>query len=77
MAAAVAGDDPLSAGKTGRRWWEYLIAATALGIFVWLASAATRPSIPFDAFWGAALTVITLLAIVAGGVALYRRTRFS
>jgi amino acid transporter len=77
VAAAVAGDDPLSAGKTGRRWWEYLVAAAAVGIFVWLASLAARPSLQFDAAWGAVLTIITVLCIVFGGVALYRRTRFS
>jgi drug/metabolite transporter (DMT)-like permease len=77
VAAAAAGEDPISQGRAGRRWWEYLIAATALGIFAWLASAATRPSIPFDAFWGAALTLVTVLCIALGGVALYRRTRFS
>ena len=77
VAAAVAGDDPLSAGKAGRRWWEYLVAAAAVGIFVWLASLAARPSLRFDAAWGAALTVLTVLCIVVGGVVLYRRTRFS
>ena len=70
-------DDPLSAGKSGRRWWEYLVAAAAVGIFVWLASLAVRPSLRFDAAWGAVLTIVTVLCIVFGGVALYRRTRFS
>jgi hypothetical protein len=77
VAAAAAGDDPLGASRSGRRWWEYLIAATALGVFVWLGSVATRPSLPFDAFWGAILTLITILCIVLGGVVLHRRTRFS
>jgi drug/metabolite transporter (DMT)-like permease len=77
VAAAAAGDDPLDQGRTGRRWWEYLIGATALGIFIWLAAAAARPSIAFDAAWGAALVIITVLCIVAGGAALYRRTKFS
>ena len=31
----------------------------------------------FDAFWGAALILVTVLCIVLGGVVLYRRTRFS
>ena len=77
LAASAAGDDPLGQGRAGRRWWEYVIAATALGIFVWLAGAATRPSIPFDAFWGAVLALVTVVCIALGGVALYRRTRFS
>jgi drug/metabolite transporter (DMT)-like permease len=77
VAAAAAGDDPLGGARAGRRWWEYLVAATALGIFVWLATVATRPSIPFDAFWGAVLTLVTILCIALGGFMLYRRTRFS
>ncbi len=77
VAAAASGDDPLDRGRSGRRWWEYLIAASALGIFVWLASVARRPSISVDAGWGAALMLATLLCIVGGGAALYRRTRFS
>jgi hypothetical protein len=77
VAAAVAGDDPLDRGRAGRRWWEYLVGAAAIGVFVWLARAAVRPSIPFDAFWGAVLVVVTLLCIVIGGALLYRRTRFS
>jgi hypothetical protein len=77
VAAAAAGDDPLSAGKAGRRWWEYLVAASAVGIFLWLASLAARPSLRFDAAWGAVLTFATVLCIVFGGVVLYRRTRFS
>jgi len=73
----VAGDDPLSHGRAGRRWWEYLIAAAAVGIFAWLAAVAARPDIPFDAFWGTALTIVTALCIAGGGVVLCRRTRFS
>jgi hypothetical protein len=48
-----------------------------VGIFVWLASLAARPSLLFDTAWGAALTIVTVLFIVFGGVVLYRRTRFS
>lgn len=77
VAAAVAGDDPLAAGRSGRRWWELGIGAVALGIFAWLGSVAARPSIPFDAMWGAVLVALTFAAIIGGGIVLYRRTRFS
>ena len=77
VAAAVNGDDPLSGGTAGRRWWEYLVGATAVGIFIWLASAAARPDIPFDLPWAAALTIVTAIVIIGCGVVLYRRTRFS
>jgi drug/metabolite transporter (DMT)-like permease len=75
--AALLGDDPLSAQQSRRRWWEYLVGAGAVGIFVWLALRAERPQIPFDGVWAALLTGITVLALVGSGVVLYRRTRFS
>jgi hypothetical protein len=48
-----------------------------VGIFIWLASAAARPDIPFDLPWAAALTIVTAIVIIGCGVVLYRRTRFS
>ncbi len=77
VASALAGDDPLAAQPSKRRWWEYVIAVGAVGVFVWLALLAERPGIPFDTAWAAALTTITAAAIVGSGWVLYRRTRFS
>jgi drug/metabolite transporter (DMT)-like permease len=77
VAAALSGEDPLSAQPSKRRWWEFGIAAVAVGLFVWLAMRAERPAIPFDATWGVLLTGLTLGALVAAGWVLYRRTRFS
>jgi drug/metabolite transporter (DMT)-like permease len=75
--AAVQGDDPLAAGKTRRRAWEYLVGVAALALFIWLALNAERPRIHIDAAWAVALSAVTVLVIVASGVMLYRRTRFS
>jgi drug/metabolite transporter (DMT)-like permease len=77
VAAALAGDDPLAAGPSVRRWWEYLVAAGAVGVFVWLWLSAERPQIPFDTMFGALLTAVTVAALIGSGVVLYRRTRFS
>ncbi len=77
VASALAGDDPLAAGRATRRWWEYLVAAGAVGAFVWLGLRAERPQIPIDAGWGAFLVAVTAAALVGSGVVLYRRTRFS
>jgi hypothetical protein len=77
VTSALAGDDPLAAQPSKRRAWEYLVAAGAVGLFVWLALRAERPNIPFDATWALVLTAITAAAIVGAGWVLYRRTRFS
>ncbi|MCX6551384.1 MAG: EamA family transporter [Acidobacteria bacterium] len=77
VASALRGDDPLASRSSGRRWWEYLVAAGAVGIFVWLAMYAERPQIPFDGVWAVLLSGVSVLALVASGVVLYRRTRFS
>jgi drug/metabolite transporter (DMT)-like permease len=77
IASAQAGDDPLGAQASRRRPWEYLVAAAAVGLFVWLALVAERPQIPIDMAWGVLLTAITMVALVGSGVVLYRRTRFS
>jgi drug/metabolite transporter (DMT)-like permease len=75
--ASLAGDDPLSAHTSARGWWEYVVAAGAVGVFVWLATRAERPNIPFDAAWAALLTAVTVAALVGSGWVLYRRTKFS
>jgi heme A synthase len=77
VASAQAGDDPLAARPSKRRLWEYLVAAVAVGLFVWLAFLAERPRIPIDTAWAALLTAITIVALIGSGVVLYRRTRFS
>jgi drug/metabolite transporter (DMT)-like permease len=77
VASAQAGDDPLGAQASRRRPWEYLVAAAAVGLFVWLALLAERPQIPIDMAWGVLLTAITVVALIGSGVVLYRRTRFS
>ena len=77
VALALAGKDPLAAAPSKRRWWEYLVAAGAVGVFAWLGLYAERPRIPIDAAWGGLLIMVTIVALIGSGVVLYRRTRFS
>jgi len=60
-----------------RRTWEYVVAALAVALFVWLASFAERPQIPIHGAWTLLLGAITALVIVLSGVLLHRRTQFS
>jgi hypothetical protein len=75
VAAALTGSDPLSGAR--RRWWELLIVAAAVAVFVWLAMHAERPQIAVEMPWLLALTAASLVMLVGGGILLWKRTRFS
>lgn len=77
VAAILRGDDPLAGKAPGRRWWEALVALGALGAFVWLASEAARQSIPMNLPWMVILLGASLCMLAAGGILLWKRTRFS
>jgi hypothetical protein len=62
--------------KVVRRWWDYLIVVSAVGIFVALGRWARIPEIPMDLRWSAGLTMVTLLFLAYGGWRLWRETRF-
>jgi EamA-like transporter family len=68
------GDDPISRTvaqtSPSRNWWELLIAAAALGIFVWLAWFARWPNITFHVGWAIALSLLTLLFLTLGALQL-------
>jgi len=78
VAAILQGDDPLAREMTtGRRWWELLIVAAAVGIFLWLASAAELQPISVNLPWMALLSVASLVFLVLCGALLWKRTGFS
>lgn len=75
--AAMRGEDPLAAIHNGRHWWEWLMAAVAIGIAVWLAAAVTPLAVPVSLPWIATLATVTIAILVGSGWLLWRRTRFS
>jgi len=77
LEAAQAGEDPLAKGIVARRWWDGLIVAAAVGIFVGLAIGTESPPIAMDMRWVIALMLPTLGILVACGLFLWKRTRFS
>ena len=77
VAASLQGEDPLSGDKPARRWWEAVIVAAALALFVWLAMGATHQAIEVNFLWMAVLLVLTFICLIVCGVMLWRRTRFS
>jgi hypothetical protein len=77
VSAAMQGGDPLAREQPKRGWWELLVVGAAIGIFIWLASFAERPTIAVNLAWMAALIALTLVFLVVCGLLLWRRTRFS
>jgi hypothetical protein len=66
------------AGETpARRWWDALIVAAAVGVFVYLARGTVRPPIAMDVVWILALVAAMLALLVGCGALLWKRTRFS
>jgi glucose uptake protein GlcU len=72
---AQAGDE-FGGTEEKRRWWDYAIVLAATGLFVWLGVRAQVPPLPMDMRWVAVLGGMLLLSLLAGGWALWRRTRF-
>ena len=60
-----------------RRWWDVVIVLAATGIFVWLGVNAIVPPLAMNLHWVAALSVVLVVALIGGGWALWRQTRFS
>ena len=77
VASSLLGEDPLSRDKPVRHWWEVLIAAAAVALFVWLATGATHQAVAVNFLWMAVLMVLTFVCLMVCGWLLWRRTRFS
>jgi glucose uptake protein GlcU len=60
-----------------RRWWDFAIVIAATSLFVWLGVNAVVPPLAMNLRWLAGLSAILVLALVGGGWALWRQTRFS
>jgi drug/metabolite transporter (DMT)-like permease len=75
--AILQGEDPLAKENHRRRWWELLIVAGAVAMFVWLGLGAERQPISIDPVWMAILIVASLVFLLVCGYMLWKRTRFS
>jgi len=75
VGARLAGDDPDA--RRGRTLWDWLIVGAATAVFVAFATAARAPSLAMDPGWTAVLVVALLVLLGAGGMALWRTTRFT
>ena len=64
-----------SAGNNRRDWWDHLIVAIAVGIFVWLGWNASIPPLNMSFHWIFILTAILLLTLAASIWALWKASR--
>jgi NhaP-type Na+/H+ or K+/H+ antiporter len=75
--SALAGEDPLAKRAPRRSWWEMLIFAAALAIFIWLAIGAESQPLKMSPLWSMLLILASLILLIGCAVALWKRTRFS
>jgi glucose uptake protein GlcU len=69
--------DEFGSRNERRRWWDYAIVLAATGLFVWLGANAVVPPLAMNLRWIVVLSVVLLAALLGGGWALWRQTRFS
>ena len=60
-----------------RGWWDYLIIAAAVAVFLWLGRQARVPPIAMNLYWLAALGMILVVTLAACTWALWKATKFS
>jgi glucose uptake protein GlcU len=59
-----------------RAWWDLLIVAAALALFIALGLQARIPSLPLNLHWTAALTALLILTAATAAYRLWSQTRF-
>jgi drug/metabolite transporter (DMT)-like permease len=77
--ATLAGEESgigFAAGEPRRRIWDLLIAAAAIGAFVWLGLNARRPSLEMNLVAMTVLSMATIAMLGFAGYRLWNRTRF-
>jgi glucose uptake protein GlcU len=75
--ASQRGEDTVARERPQRRWWDALIVAAAVMVFVGLARIAQSPPLRMRQGWTAVLVGTMMLSLGGCGVLLWKRTRFS
>ena len=75
--ASQRGEDVVAREAPAHRWWDGLIVAGAIGVFLWLGWIAKVPPIRMNTAWMLALVLVMLIFLIVSGWILWRRTRFS
>jgi glucose uptake protein GlcU len=75
--ASQRGEDTVAREGPRRRWWDLLIVAGAVLVFVWLARIAQLLPVRMHHGWTALLLATMLLSLGTCGTLLWKRTGFS
>ncbi len=75
--ASQRGEDTVGREQPARRWWDILIVAGAVAVFVFLASLAEIPPIRMQWGWTTVLITTMMFSLLSCGWLLWKRTRFS
>jgi hypothetical protein len=67
----------INAGEVRRTWKDWLIIAAALAVFVGLGAFARVPQMDIQTGWLAVFAAALIFVLAAGGLALWRTTRFN
>ncbi len=63
--------------RTVRAWWDYVIVASAVGVFIYLGVNATIPALSMNFTWLTVLVAVLIAAALLSGWGLWKATRFS
>jgi glucose uptake protein GlcU len=68
---------PSDARVLDRAWWDYIILACAVGVFVWLGVQAHVPALAMNLTWTAVLSAALVVTAIVCIWSLWKKTRFS
>jgi glucose uptake protein GlcU len=76
-AARMQGEDLAEGGGVARGPLDWIVVAVATGVFIFFATLAHAPSLPFNAPIAALLSAAMVILLAICGVRLWRTTRFN
>jgi len=65
-----------STRPTGRAWWDYVIIAAAIAVFIWLGVNAQVPTLTMNFTWIALLSAVLVISASISSWVLWKATRF-
>jgi drug/metabolite transporter (DMT)-like permease len=77
VAARMQGQDASSESRSVRRPLDWIVVALATGVFIFFATLAHAPSLPFNGLITLLLSVSIVILLIVCGVTLWRTTRFN
>jgi hypothetical protein len=77
VAARMQGKDASEEVRGVRRLLDWIVVAVATGVFIFFATLAHAPSLPFNGLIATLLSVAIMMLLIICGVALWRTTRFN